>query len=697
MISLPHRTFVVAACVLTGLALWLRWPTFGFSLWNVDEAIHAAAARTILDGGVLYRDAIDQRTPLSYYAVAAVFAICGENNLWAVRCFIALLVAATGALLFLAGRALRHASAGATAGLLYVLLSSAVLFQGDANAANTEWFAAFFSSAAAAVFLAGGAGAGPIRCFTAGLLLGCAFLSKQPALLDLAAPLAALGYGAWRQLTPARAAAVLVAAGAAGWLAPVLLTAVALAAGGALGDAVFYTWTYNLSYYGPEIATADRIGAAVMPFRLIGSTQPWLLALWWIGAVYVLHRLLQRRPAPEEEAANPGLLFVCAWSTAALAGSASGGRDFDHYTIQFLAPFSLGAGLVVSRLLDWARTTHPRRLLRPAAILLLVLVAYQAISSAARTRTRTLPEDPSRRVSAYIRTHSNPDDRIFVWGFHPDIYLHADRRPASRFVYASFITGLVPWTNTAPDRDTAYAIVPGTLATLLHDLTARPPEFIVDCSAGPNRHWQKYPLEGQPALQDFVHKHYRLEEPHQFVPQGFRLFRKRRPGETDGSAQDAAVLPAAVAETLKLATLAAPLTPVRAIARHGASVGMIDGRLEYFAHAPSSLTYRVSAGAAFLRGGFGIRAGAYGPDNAGPTDGAEFIIRWRPAGGTEQILLRRLLRPREESGDRSLQSFRVALPAHRGGELELEIAPGANDNAASDWTYWSDLLLENSH
>jgi ATP-dependent protease HslVU (ClpYQ) peptidase subunit len=34
--------------VLLGLALWLRWPTFGFSLWNLDEAIHAAAARTLL-------------------------------------------------------------------------------------------------------------------------------------------------------------------------------------------------------------------------------------------------------------------------------------------------------------------------------------------------------------------------------------------------------------------------------------------------------------------------------------------------------------------------------------------------------------------------------------------------------------------------------------------------------------------------
>lgn len=86
---LPWPGVLVALLILAGVG-WLRWATFSGNLWNVDESIHAAAARTILDGGVLYRDAIDQRAPLSYDAVAAVFAVCGENNLWAVRCRVAL-------------------------------------------------------------------------------------------------------------------------------------------------------------------------------------------------------------------------------------------------------------------------------------------------------------------------------------------------------------------------------------------------------------------------------------------------------------------------------------------------------------------------------------------------------------------------------------------------------------------------------
>src|SRR5258708_4829865 len=405
-------TLALFATLLVVTSLWLRWPTFGFSLWNVDEAIHAAAARTILDGGVLYRDAIDQRTPLSYYAVAAIFAVCGENNLWAVRCLIALLIAGTAWLLFFAGRTLRDAAAGLAAATLYVLLSTGVLFQGDAFAANTEWFVAFFSSAAAVVFLAGGPSAAPRRVFVAGLLLGCSFLSKQPALLDLAAPGFALAYAGWRQSLPRRRLLFQFLALAAGWLTPVLLAPVYFAAHGALRDFLFCAWTYNLSYYGAEITTAARFASGVVPFRLIGATQPWLFGLWATGAVVTLHRLLQRNPTPAETAANPGRLFLTAWSLAGLAGAASGGRGFDHYSIQFLAPFCLGAGLVLAQLAGWAWSAATRWPGRIIAAILLAVVVFAAGSAALSARRRTVPEDASLRVSAYIRAMIRPGQRV---------------------------------------------------------------------------------------------------------------------------------------------------------------------------------------------------------------------------------------------------------------------------------------------
>lgn len=695
MIRLRRWPEIALAISLLCAVVWLRWPTFGFTLWNVDEAIHAAAARTILDGGVLYRDAIDQRTPFSYYAIAAIFALCGENNLWAVRCAIAGLIAATGFLLYLAGGRLQGQIAGLIAAALYALLSSSVFYPADAYAANTEWFVAFFTSAAAALFLSGTTPVNGRTIFLSGLLLGCAFLSKQPALLDLAAPGATLLYAAWRQNLSRRTLVFQGLTLVAGWLVPVLMTLGYFAARGALRDGIFYTWTYNLTYYGPEISLAERLGSLAVPFRQLGTAQPWLLGLWSVGALLTLHRLVQRQPAPAECATNPGLLYLGVWSLSALGGAAASGRGFEHYFIQFLPPLCLGASLGLARLLTCVGqpgTVWSRRL---AAAALVAIVTRDLALAVQPARQRLLPADPSVRASAYIREHTKPADRIFVWGYHPDIYLYTNRRPASRFLYASFITGLIPWTNTAPERDTGYAIVPGAMDQLLQDLASQPPVFIVDCSAGPNRYWQKYPLEKFPALRDYIRHHYRVVEAGQFVPQGFRLFQRRAPGESTPATGSLSELPAEVLSTLALSTVGTGLKPFRASAPNGTNVSMVEGRLEYFAHAPSQIVYQLPAGATALRGGFGLKPGAYAPTNAGATDGAEFVIRWRPVGGNDQILFQRHLRPREEITDRGIQSFRVELPTNRtGGQLELVITPGPAENLASDWTYWTDLTLE---
>lgn len=686
--TLSSRWSLLAAAGLFAVVLWLRWPGFGFSVWNVDEAIHAAAARTILDGGVLYRDAIDQRTPLSYYAVAAVFAVAGDNNLWAVRFVIALLVAATAGLLFVTGRKLGGARVGACAAAAYAMLATCLFYPGDANAANPEWFVAVFTAAAAAVLVGGPGIANHARIYWAGLLLGLAFLSKQPALLDSAAPVAFFLWLAWqRHITPAglvRALGWL----AAGWLTPVALTCAYLGARGAFGDFVYYAWTYNLAIYGAEIPRGGRVLAAVQPFALLAATAGALLVLWLAGAAMAIRRLLQRVPDAAEAPGNPALAYLAVWTLTSLAGAASGGRDFHHYAIQFLPALALGLGLAVDGAATLAGPGRPWFVRAPAALLVLVAVT-QLVPATWTARGRTLPEDPSMRVSAYIRTHSAPEDRIFVWGFHPDIYLHSGRRPASRFLYASFLTGLVPWTNVAPGQDTAYAIVPGAMEALLRDLETRRPVFLVDCSAGPNRHWQKYPLEKFPPLNDYVRRHYRVVEGGQFVPQGFRLFQRQEGGTAENAAAE---LAPEITATLVLGVLGQPLTPVRAQAPHGAAFAMMDGRAEVFAHAPSRLTYQIPAGIVTARGGFGLRAGAYAAENPAPSDGAEFIILWRGADDAEHVLFRRLLQPRQNPGDRGVQSFQVALPGGPGG-LEFRIEPGPTGNPASDWTFWSDLML----
>jgi hypothetical protein len=681
----PPRWFPWAALgVLAVLVFWLRWPTFDFKVWNVDEAIHAAIARTLLDGGVLYRDAVDQRTPLTYYAVAALFRVAGENNIWAMRALASALIVATCAGLFLLGRAWRGPATGLWAALPFAVLSTTLLYPGDAYALNTEWFVAAFTTWAAWLCWRG-------AFATAGLLLACAFLSKQPALLDLGAPLALLAYVALSGRAPWKNIILL----AAGFLAPVAAVAAYFALRGAAMDFFFYAWQYNLQYYGTEIGAADRVASAFKPFLLLWTENPLLLAAAIGAATHSCFRVAQRQPTEAERPGNAKLAHLLVWAAASLAGAASGGRGFDHYYIQFLPACCLLGALGVDGAIQRARRHRAARWLWPAALLAAALILLQLGRGALTARQRPpLPVDPSWRVATYIREHSAPDDRIFVWGYHPDIHLFSDRRPASRFVYASFLSGLIPWTNIAPAMDTAYAIVPGARETLMRELAATRPLFIVDCSPGPNRWWNKYPPDTFPDLAELLRRDYAVVEAGQFVPQGFRLFQRRAPGSQTNPEPPQNELPPELAATLRLGAISSGLEPLRASAPHGASRLEAGGRVEYFMHAPATLVYRLPGGGVKVRGGFGFKPGAYAADNPAPTDGAEFVIRWRPAAGGEQILLRRPLRPREAPDDRGHQVFQVVTPPGGGGELEFAIIAGPAQDATSDWTYWSDLFFE---
>lgn len=784
------------ALTLVAVSIWMRAPTFGFKTWNVDEAIHAAVARTLLDGGVLYRDAVDQRTPLTYCVMAAIFAVAGENNFHAVHIVVALVIATTAWLLLLVARRMGGLAAGVWTAVLYIMLAGGLFYQGDANAFVTEWFVAFFTSAAAWIFWSASGTPGWPRLVLTGAAFSLAFLSKQPGAIDLAAPGLTLACLATRDAIPGwhrlwRQWAGLIL----GFSAVPAAVLMYYALRGAFHDFIFYTWTYNLRFYGPEIGWVDRMASAGVPFRLLVTYSPLLFAVLVAAAGAFLFKIVQRQPTAAEASTNPARVYIFIWALGSLAGAASGGRGFDHYSIQFLPPLCLGTAWLLGSLTKGVIRGSYRLPGRLIAFAVLLMVAAGLVTGALAARQRTLPEDPSRRVAQFIAERSASNASIFVWGYHPDLYVFANRKPASRFVYASFLTGLIPWTNCASDRNTDYAIVPGAMETLRRELESNRPVFIVDCSVGPNRHWDKYPLEKFPPLAALVHERYLRVESGQFLPQGFALYALKdayRPSQpqppavalastraggvdifavyhaesrsvrinvgardsggrlqhvelsmdgkpldsvtlapgpglsvdfevnlepgsgmhrlkaravcTDGVSYESPVheldsnrslLPARELADFKLTEYRGQLIPLEGSAPYGASAAMEDGRMIYFAHAPSRLLYELPAEACVLRGGMGFRPGAFAADNRGPTDGAEFRVDLITEAGGRQNLYRRLLQPVQNPVDRSIVPFHLDLPPGKQRRIELVIDPGSGGSAASDWTFWSDLTLEN--
>ena len=517
---------MVMAFILLGWVLWLRGPSFEANMWNVDETIHATIAEVLLDGGVLYRDAIDQRTPLSYYAVAAAFGLTG-SSLPATRVFIALLIVGTALMLSRTAFRVNGPITSIGAALVFAAFANYLLMPEDTFAVHTEWFVVFFTTAGAFCFLAGPSGPpGLRRCLAAGGMLGFAFMSKQSALLDLAAPLAALitmivdRELTWTQSLQ-RAGTLLV-----GFFAASLLWCGPLIIAGAGPDLLYYAWTYNIDIYGAEFTFPEKVWSGMPLFGKIAAIYPVLLVTGLISGAWLLARSLQFNPRETVRQRRSSEVYLLTWCITSLGAAMAGGRGFDHYFIPCLAPFAWVAAMGPA---VWFRQTGerdtPTLWVRGLLILFIGAVLYSVTLTPLEARKAPHPApDPALRVSAWIQEQSTPEDRIFVWGFNPDIYYYADRRPASRFVYCTFQSGLIPWTNIAPEINTDYARVDGSMATLLRDLEQSRPRYIIDSSAGPHRYFGKYPLNRFPDLEEWINRHYAEIEGARWGRQGFRLF-----------------------------------------------------------------------------------------------------------------------------------------------------------------------------
>jgi hypothetical protein len=111
--------------------------------------------------------------------------------------------------------------------------------------------------------------------------------------------------------------------------------------------------------------------------------------------------------------------------------------------------------------------------------------------------TGLAPQRVPSETGQYLLAHSDPADRIFVWGQTPEIYLDAHRRPACRYITTFPLTGYV-FGGPIPGLDTRSRILPGAWSTLEQDFTRHPPTYIVDVQPDPKS--AQYPVKNFPIL-----------------------------------------------------------------------------------------------------------------------------------------------------------------------------------------------------
>ncbi|MEO8139597.1 MAG: glycosyltransferase family 39 protein [Gemmatimonadota bacterium] len=490
----PVRRSIRAAAPLglSAVLLVTHLPTLLAHSTIQDEAVYVVVARELLQGGRLYIDVVDRKPPLLFWLYEGILRICGSDNWLALHLVGVLWVLATMWGLYVVGRRLAGVPAGVAAALLYTVFQtfwdvSNLAFNGEVmmNLPLVLGFAIAFhpdrSRWRPALLLAGA-------------MPAIGFLLKQPA------GIAGLPLGVYVLLASYRRARGIDwrhSAVHALWLILGFVFVLAEAAlilqhEGLLRDAVYWSVLDHDVSYGPLSAVFwARGGRMALIFSV--CCAPLLLGTWWS----LRHPELWATRRPERT-----VLLV--WLAAAMIGTAASGRFFDYYFIQLLPPLCLLAAPWFGY--SWVGVAQPRRARWTQAAVSLCAVIFLVVNL-----IRAPGPIGQNEISQYIRTHSAPEDRLFVWGQYPKFYLHADLRPASRYIAFFPLTGYIfgsPWNRDPSREDTRDRILPGAWANLDEDFTRNPPRYILD-TEGIQR-FPKYPISSFPQLHDLLVQNYRL-------------------------------------------------------------------------------------------------------------------------------------------------------------------------------------------
>jgi hypothetical protein len=276
---------------------------------------------------------------------------------------------------------------------------------------------------------------------------------------------------------------------AAGLLAPLALVVARYAVAGELGTLYYYAVAYNTRVYGPALSGAARDRA--VNETLLGHYDLLLVAApllgWALSRLFAGARSL--RDLTRAYAADGFDATVALSAALSLFAADSSLRNFGHYYVQVIPWAALLGGVVIDRVATRSGFEARRHALRTTlarSVILLPLFVVAWMGWRARAdgyrKDRDVQGDFDTLewpICKYLRERTRPTDSIFMWGFDPSPYTACNRRPASRYVFTTFVAGYVPWLDDPREVEEAR-VTPGSRRILLDELEREMPAVIFD-------------------------------------------------------------------------------------------------------------------------------------------------------------------------------------------------------------------------
>jgi len=407
-----------------------------------DEGEYAYAGQLILQGVPPYQLAYNMKLPGSYAAYALVLAILGQTPA-GIHGGLLLVNAATTVLVFFLTIRLFGSLAGVVSAASYGLLSTSPSVLGLAG--HATHFVALCAVGGVLLLLKAVESKRIWLYFWAGVLLGLAFVMKQPGIFFVFFAGLYFLWSEWQRAASSQEDSqgkdwrgITLRGGmlSLGAVLPFVITCLILWRAGVFPRFWFWTFDYARQY---GLALGPLEGARVLWATAPSVVGPGLF-LWLIAAVGV-SAIFWDAPARSHR------VFLAGFFLFSFLAVCPGFYFRSHYFIVMLPTIALLAGVAVAAGVRQFQEHKQTRFWRFVPVLIFVFAFVYSLAeqwdfffemdlvAACQSMYAPNPFPEAPRIAEYIKAHSSPEARIAVLGSEPEIFFYAQRRSATGYIY----------------------------------------------------------------------------------------------------------------------------------------------------------------------------------------------------------------------------------------------------------------------
>ena len=396
------------------ISILLRFFSFFPSVLDHDESTYMIIGRDILNGKSLYTDVTDTK-PVGIFLFYAFMEFLFGGSIFMKRLVFAIIVGITAYLISgVSKKMFANKNVTFASGLIYIIYTSTWTLHG--RSPNTELLFNLTTISTLLLFL----NPGKANFFWGGLITGVGFIIKYLVLFDLAAFMLfffIVDIISNRNIIKSVSFWLRYLLAGMGFLIPFGLVNVWFWLSGNY-DA-FYFITFELpSNYGNNPSLTRYLT------MLLDFTAKFL------PISYMFFYVVSRREKPVS--VRQGCFFLL-WIIFILVAIYLPGREFSHYTVQLMLPFSLLAGIFFHT--DF-RTDRITSKIFSRKTGLAFLIAGTIIIQAITFNNEIIDPDYPREIAELIEEDLKPGEQIYVSNYEHVIYYLLDLNTPTRFVHS---------------------------------------------------------------------------------------------------------------------------------------------------------------------------------------------------------------------------------------------------------------------